>query len=288
MYNTCNAHGIDVSTSISPSTLRSQVFSDRGGGATNADIIEAMNWVIAHKQTYRGSAVMSMSLGSASNGFHAGEQVLLRALQNGIITVVAAGNSAADACGFWPAHSPSVITVGSTDSRDYRSSFSNYGSCVEIYAPGSAITSTLPGNKAGKMSGTSMACPVVSGAIALYLETHPSAQYQEVKQALFKNSVGQKNVKPSRRMLLVHVNERNKWQQLNVPAGSQEDSRMAEDVHVNSLYNPEHFASTSYILSIAAACSSGIAVYVIMRQNPLDTHAYSPQESTDVSSDAAL
>jgi len=188
-----------------------KVFSDNGGGASSADIIEGINWIISQEQYFVGSAALSMSLGMPSSSFYAGDQALLRAAQANIIPVVAAGNDATDACGYWPAHSTSAITVGATDIEDYRSSFSNYGSCVDIYAPGTSITSTLPNDRIGVMSGTSMACPVVSGTVALHLERYPTATLQEVRDALIRNAVGQHNVVLASRMLLVQVKERTQW-----------------------------------------------------------------------------
>merc|ERR1719510_2136415 len=82
-----------------------------------------------------------------------------------VTTVVAAGNSNANACGFTPAHIVSAITVGATDSADKRASFSNWGTCLDIYAPGQSITSAWKGSdtSSSSKSGTSMACPHVAG-----------------------------------------------------------------------------------------------------------------------------
>merc|ERR1719499_888912 len=104
----------------------------------------------------------------------------------GVSVIVAGGNSNRDACRFSPAFVPSAITVGSTDSLDRRSSFSNYGSCTNIWAPGSSVKSAAHTSDTGSatFSGTSMACPHVSGGAAIVLSGNPSMKASAVLQEM--------------------------------------------------------------------------------------------------------
>jgi len=116
--------------------------------------------------------------------------VIDAAVSSGVVVVVAAGNSNSDACGFSPAFAANAITVGSTTSTDARSSFSNYGSCVEIWAPGSSVLSAgiSSDTSSSTKSGTSMACPHVSGAAALILSADPLMKPSAVLQELLDTS----------------------------------------------------------------------------------------------------
>merc|ERR1719410_276036 len=113
------------------------------------------------------------------------------AVNAGVTVVVAGGNNNFDSCRFSPAFVPSAITVGSTTSRDRRSSFSNYGSCTNIWAPGSDVKSASHRSDTGSatFSGTSMACPHVSGGAALVLDADPSKKSSAVLAELLDNAV---------------------------------------------------------------------------------------------------
>lgn len=185
----CNGHGTHVSGTLGGTiygiaknvTIHPVRVFGCGNTTAISTIIAGANWVAANRIL---PAVVNMSLGGGAN---TSLDIAAQALHNGGATVVvAAGNSNADACGFSPARVPDMITVGSTTNTDTRSSFSNWGTCLDWFAPGSSITSAWIGSNTATntINGTSMAAPHVAGAAARYLQNHPAATPAAVRAAL--------------------------------------------------------------------------------------------------------
>lgn len=197
----CNGHGTHVAGTVGGTTygiakgvtlVPVRVLNCRGSG-TNSGVIAGVDWVAA--QTHR-PAVANMSLGGGANTSL--DNAVANAVSRGITFVVAAGNSGANACNYSPARAASAITVGATTSTDARASYSNFGSCVDIFAPGSSITSAWYKNdtQTNTISGTSMASPHVAGVAALVLQGSPSASPSSVTNAILGNATSGKVTNP--------------------------------------------------------------------------------------------
>jgi len=158
------------------------------GSGSLSNVIAGVNWVANRNSNRPG--VGSMSLGSTYNA--AVNNAVAAAVSYGTTMVVAAGNSNDNACNYSPASTASAISVGATTRGDTRSTFSNYGSCVHIFAPGSDINSAYLGNGYAVLSGTSMACPHVAGQAAVILSENPTFSPAQVKSRI--QSQGQKNL----------------------------------------------------------------------------------------------
>lgn len=192
--NDCQGHGTHVAGTVGGTTwgvaknvtLHPVRVLGCDGSGSNSGVIAGMDWVTANAVK---PAVANMSLGGGAS--QATDDAIARMTNAGIATVVAAGNDSSNACNYSPARAPSAITVGSTTSSDAMSSFSNYGSCVDVYGPGSNITSASYSSNTGStsMSGTSMASPHLAGVAALYLAANPNATPSQVTTAIVNNSL---------------------------------------------------------------------------------------------------
>jgi len=185
----CNGHGTHVAGTVGGtrygvakrvSLVGVRVLNCSGSG-TNAGVIAGVNWVT---QNARRPAVANMSLGGGAST--ALDNAVANSIASGVTYALAAGNSRANACNTSPARVASAITVGATTSSDARASYSNYGTCLDIFAPGSSITSAwYTGSTAtNTISGTSMASPHVAGAAALVLGASPSSTPAQVRNTL--------------------------------------------------------------------------------------------------------
>jgi subtilisin family serine protease len=186
----CNGHGTHVSGTIGGATygiaknvaLHSVRVMNCSGAGTTAGIVAGIDWVTANHQS---PAVANMSLGMGLIS-PAMDTAINNSIASGVTYVVAAGNSGFDACQVSPSHIAAAIVVGATGGNDARASYSNYGSCVDLFAPGSSVTSDWASSDTGTntISGTSMASPHAAGVAALYLETNPFATPATVSSAL--------------------------------------------------------------------------------------------------------
>lgn len=190
----CDGHGTHVAGTVGGAvhgvakgvTLVPVRVLDCTGAGTWSGVIEGIDWVAS--QAGMRPAVANMSLGgSASSSVNA---AVARAVAAGVTVVVAAGNENRDACTVSPASEPTAVTVGATTSTDARASFSNYGTCVDLFAPGASIRSTwiTSDTATNTISGTSMASPHAAGVAALALQSNPGASPAAVSRFLVDNA----------------------------------------------------------------------------------------------------
>lgn len=190
----CNGHGTHVAGTVGGATwgvakgvtLKAERVLDCSGSGSTAGVIAGIDAVTAH-HVAGTPAVANMSLGGSFS--QALNNAVNNSINDGVTYAIAAGNGnflgiPTDACNSSPASTPAAITVGATTSADREASFSNYGSCVDILAPGVSITSAWLNGGTNTISGTSMATPHVAGAAARYLSTNPSATPAAVRNFL--------------------------------------------------------------------------------------------------------
>lgn len=183
------AHGVAKKAKI----VAVRVLDDSGSGTTE-QVVAGIDWVTKNHQ---GPSVANMSLGGGADP--ALDEAVQKAIAAGVTFAVAAGNDSSDAGQGSPARVKEAVTVASSTKDDKQSEFSNFGSVVDVYAPGSDVTSAWNDSDEGTktISGTSMATPHVVGAAAVYLAGHKDATPEQVAKALTEGATPDKISNPS-------------------------------------------------------------------------------------------
>lgn len=179
-------YGVAASVSLIPVRVL-----DCAGAGTSSDLLDAIDWIIAdHKSRGSGPAVANLSLGAAARSDLIDQAIASLAIA-GILPVVSAGNQRSDACQYSPAASPAAISVAASTRSDSEASFSNWGSCLEIYAPGQSIVSTHYDSAVTTgtvMSGTSQAAPYVAGVAAVLWGLEPQLTVTQIREKVLSAS----------------------------------------------------------------------------------------------------
>lgn len=206
----CDGHGTHVAGTAAgtnvgvakKATLYAVRVLDCNGSGTYSGVIAGIDWVT---QNHVKPAVANMSLGG---GYSSSVNTAVNnSVAAGVVYAVSAGNSNSSACNYSPASAADAITVGATESNDKRASYSNYGSCVDIFAPGSGIYSSTINGGYASWNGTSMASPHVAGVAALYLASNTSATPANVTNAILNGASANKltgNLRPGSPNLLLY------------------------------------------------------------------------------------
>lgn len=207
----CNGHGTHVAGTIGSGTygiakkskLHSVRVLDCSGNGGVSGVVGGVDWVTAN---HGSPAIANMSL-SVPGGNITLNNAVQRSVDSGVTHVVAAANYSHDACLDSPARVGPAITVAATDGGDMQSSYSNFGSCVDIYAPGDAILSTWNNGGTNILYGTSMASPHVAGVAAMYVAWRPAAPPSEVANQIIGNATSNRltGISPGSPNLLLYA-----------------------------------------------------------------------------------
>lgn len=190
----CRGHGTHVAGIIGSSvhgvakavTLKGVRVLPCTGSGQISDLIAGVDWVTANRVL---PAVANISMNASGTSLSM-TTAITNSINSGVSYAISAGNYSADACNYSPANVSAALVIGATTSLDGRAGWSNFGPCVDVWAPGTLITSTDYATNNGSlvMSGTSMAAPMVAGAAALYLQSNPTASAATVQNAIKNNS----------------------------------------------------------------------------------------------------
>ena len=199
--NDCNGHGTHTASTAAGGTygvakgmaVVAVRVLDCGGSGTTAGVIAGVNWVTQHATK---PAVANMSLGGPVSS--ALDQAVVASINSGVVYAVSAGNSNANACNQSPARTAAALTVAASDITDARASFSNFGTCVDLFAPGVNIKAAWNSSNTATntVSGTSMSSPHVAGVAGQYLQANPAATASQVASALNSNATTGKITNP--------------------------------------------------------------------------------------------
>jgi len=252
----CHGHGTHVAGTIGGATWGVaknvrihgvRVLACDGTGSISY-LILGIDWVTSN---HIKPAVANISI--ATSGIsNALDSAIQNSINAGITYVIAAGNANMDACNFSPSRAPAAITVGATTNTDQRASYSNWGSCVDVWAPGSGITSAsyLNDYDSRVMSGTSMAAPHVAGVAALYLAANPTATPAAVTQAIVNsatpNAISGLDASSPNKMVY-------SWLGSNPPSGTviirkQAIRRTESNLNPQFPYAAQNFVTSSFVL----------------------------------------
>ena len=197
-YTVNNPHGTHVAGLIASKTFgvnkfsrifSVQVLNDDGRGSWSK-LVEGLGYVSRHAFSRKQPSVINISIGGSPSTVV--DMAIRKLFEQGILTIVAAGNSNDNACYYSPSRANDAVTVAASNYKDEMAGFSNWGSCVDIIAPGDGIQSTMPNDQSGHMSGTSMASPIVAGIASVILSLNPKLSPLQLKTELTR--VALKNI----------------------------------------------------------------------------------------------